>query len=106
MRALGLTQREREVVEALLHGATRTQLARRLRISEHTVADHLQSLYRKAGVAGRAELAALVYGRHYDPPRAIGVPPSPYGYFVGLDTAPGPRTPRTSSVTSDRRVRM
>ncbi|SNS26140.1 DNA-binding transcriptional regulator, CsgD family [Geodermatophilus saharensis] len=88
MRALGFTAREREVAEALLHGATRTQLARRLRTTEHTVGDHLQNLHRKAGVAGRAELAALRHGRHHEPPRAAGVPPGPYGYFVGLEAAP------------------
>jgi DNA-binding CsgD family transcriptional regulator len=88
MRALGFTAREREVTEALLHGATRTQLARRLRMSEHTAGDHLRSLYRKAGVTGRAELAAVLYGQHYEPPRSAGVPPSPYGFFVGVQ--PGP----------------
>lgn len=103
MRALGFSAREREVAEGLLHGATRTHLARRLRMTEHTVGDHLQSLYRKAGVAGRAELAALLYGRHYEPPRASGVPPGPYGYFVGLDSAPGSGT--TVDGTTPRRVR-
>jgi DNA-binding CsgD family transcriptional regulator len=85
MRALGLTPRERELAEGLLHGASRARLARRLGTTEHTVGDHLQQVYRKAGVAGRAELAALLYGRHYEQPRAAGVPPSPYGYFVGAD---------------------
>ncbi|MDX6367413.1 MAG: hypothetical protein QOK30_2489 [Nocardioidaceae bacterium] len=85
MRALGFTRRERQVAEELLRGASRTQLARRLSLSEHTVGDHLHSLYRKAGVSGRAELAALLFGRHYLPPRSAGVPPSPYGYFVGLE---------------------
>jgi DNA-binding CsgD family transcriptional regulator len=87
MRALGFTARERQVAEALLGGATRSQLARRLRISEHTAGDHLQALYRKAGVAGRAELAALLYGGWYEQRRAAGVPPSPYGWF-----ADGPAT--------------
>jgi DNA-binding CsgD family transcriptional regulator len=82
MRAVGFTAREREVAEALLNGASRTQLARRLRVSEHTVGDHLQNLYRKAGVTGRAELAALLYGRWYEGPRSAGIPPSPYGWFV------------------------
>jgi DNA-binding CsgD family transcriptional regulator len=84
MRAVGFTAREREVAEALLQGATRRQIARRAGASEHTVGDHLRSLYRKAGVSGRAELAALLYDRHYATPRATGTPPSPYGYFVGM----------------------
>ena len=104
MRGLGFTSREREVAEGLLRGATRTQLARRLRMAEHTVGDHLQNLYRKAGVAGRAELAALLYGLHYEQPRASGVPPSPYGYFVGLASAPGAGVPVDG--TTRRRVPM
>jgi DNA-binding CsgD family transcriptional regulator len=89
MRALSFTARERQVTEALLQGASRTQLARRLQMSEHTVGDHLRTLYRKAGVTDRGELAALLYGRHYEPPRSAGVPPSPYGYFVTADRASG-----------------
>ena len=104
MRGLGFTSREREVAEGLLHGATRTQLARRLRMAEHTVGDHLQSLYRKAGVVGRAELAALLYGLHYEQPRASGVPPSPYGYFVGRAATSGAEAPVGG--TAQRRVRM
>ena len=103
MRALGFTSREREVAEGLLQGATRTQLARRLRMTEHTVGDHLQNLYRKAGVVGRAELAALLYGLHYEPPRSAGVPPGPYGYFVGIASPPGTEAPL--GVTAQRRVR-
>jgi DNA-binding CsgD family transcriptional regulator len=87
MRAFAFTPRERQVTEALLQGASRTQLARRLQLSEHTVGDHLRTLYRKAGVTGRGELAALLYGRHYEPPRSAGVPPGPYGYFVGSEPA-------------------
>jgi DNA-binding CsgD family transcriptional regulator len=104
MRTLGFTRREREVAEGLLHGASRTQLARRLCMTEHTLGDHLQNLYRKAGVAGRAELAALLYGHHYEPPRSAGVPPSPYGYFVGLDVAPVPHASQATG-TSHSRVR-
>jgi DNA-binding CsgD family transcriptional regulator len=89
MRALGLTAREREVAEAVLQGTPRRALARRLGIGEHTAGDHLAALYRKAGVAGRAELAALLYGEHYEQPRAEGVPPSPYGFFA----AGGVRSP-------------
>ena len=90
MRALGLTSREREVVEGLLHGASRTQLARRLRTTEHTVGDQLQSVYRKAGVAGRAELAALLYGHHYEPPRAAGVPRARTATSSAWTPHPGP----------------
>ena len=105
MRALGFTSRERELAEELLHGASRAQLARRLRMTEHTVGDHLQNLYRKAGVVGRAELAALLYGRHYESPRSSGVPPSPYGHFVGLDAGRASPPPQRRA-TPESRVRM
>jgi DNA-binding CsgD family transcriptional regulator len=83
MHAVGFTPRERAAAELLLAGRSRTQIARLLDVSTNTVGDHLRQVYRKAGVASRGELAAFLYGRYYEQPRAEQVPPSPYGYFVG-----------------------
>jgi DNA-binding CsgD family transcriptional regulator len=83
MHAVGFTPRERAATELLLAGRSRTQIARLLDVSTHTVGDHLRQVYRKAGVASRGELAAFLYRRYYERPRAEHVPPSPYGYFVG-----------------------
>ena len=55
-----LTEREREVVRALLHhdGAGSRDLAERLRISEHTLRNHFTAIYRKLGVTNRTGLFA------------------------------------------------
>jgi two-component system response regulator DesR len=50
-----LTEREREVLEAVASGATNREIAQRLFLSPHTVKEHTSSLYRKLGVRNRAE---------------------------------------------------
>lgn len=80
--ALGLTAREREVVEQVLAGRSTRQAARALAISPWTVQDHLKAVFAKAGVASRGELAALLHYDHYQPRVARGVPPGPYGWFL------------------------
>ncbi|MFE0021137.1 helix-turn-helix transcriptional regulator [Amycolatopsis sp. NPDC059021] len=56
----GITARERQVIGCLLDGAAAKQVARRLEMSVHTVHDHLKAVHRKFGVAGRAELLAVL----------------------------------------------
>ncbi|RYP85266.1 hypothetical protein EKO23_13520 [Nocardioides guangzhouensis] len=84
MEGLGFTARERQVTESLLQGLSRRMIASAVGVSEATLGDHLKQVYRKADVTSRSELAALLYGRYYERPRAQGVPPGPYGYFAGL----------------------
>ena len=62
-----LTAREREVVYAVTQGLSFKQAARRIGVAPSTVANHLYRVYRKLGVHGRTELAALVYP-HKDEP--------------------------------------
>jgi len=50
-----LTEREREVLEAVASGATNREIAERLFLSPHTVKEHTSSLYRKLGARNRAE---------------------------------------------------
>jgi two-component system response regulator DesR len=50
-----LTDREREVLEAIASGATNREIAAMLFLSPHTVKEHSSSLYRKLGVRNRAE---------------------------------------------------
>jgi DNA-binding NarL/FixJ family response regulator len=51
-----LTDRESEIVESLIVGATAREVARELRLSFHTVRTHIRNIYQKLGVANRIEL--------------------------------------------------
>jgi DNA-binding CsgD family transcriptional regulator len=55
-----LTERENEIVPLLLKGMTYRAIAAALFISENTVKSHVKSIYAKAGVGTRMELANLV----------------------------------------------
>jgi DNA-binding NarL/FixJ family response regulator len=50
-----LSDREREVLEAIASGATNREIAGTLYLSPHTIKEHTSSLYRKLGVRNRAE---------------------------------------------------
>ncbi len=55
----GLTPSERDVAVELLKGRSHKEIAARSGRSERTVRQHAVSAYAKAGVGGRAELAAF-----------------------------------------------
>jgi DNA-binding NarL/FixJ family response regulator len=50
-----LSEREREVLEAIAGGATNREIAGTLFLSPHTIKEHTSTLYRKLGVRNRAE---------------------------------------------------
>ena len=50
----GLTDREIAVLRVVAEGLTNAQVATRLHLSEHTVAAHLRSIFRKTEVASRS----------------------------------------------------
>lgn len=54
-RALGLTPREREILEHLAKGASNKEIARTLGVSPNTIKTHVASLYLKLGVSGRGK---------------------------------------------------
>jgi len=54
----GLTERESQVAVECLRGKKNLEIAERLRISVETVNKHLDKVYQKASVRGRAELAS------------------------------------------------
>jgi DNA-binding CsgD family transcriptional regulator len=65
LKAYGLTPREQEVAQLILRGATTVQSAQRLKISPHTIGDHLKSIFEKTGARTRGELSAtLFFGEH------------------------------------------
>ncbi len=55
-----LTEREREIAVLVAAGRASRSIAEHLVISERTVETHIASVYRKLGVANRAQLAALL----------------------------------------------
>ena len=55
--ASGLTDREREVLDLLVSGATNPEIADRLFLSRKTVERHVSNVLAKVGVRNRAELA-------------------------------------------------
>ncbi len=56
---LGLTQREREVLDLVAAGRTNRQIADALFISSKTASVHVSNILAKLGVANRGEAAAL-----------------------------------------------
>jgi DNA-binding NarL/FixJ family response regulator len=52
---LGLSERERSVLELMSSGSTNPEIAAELHLSKHTVKEHTSSLYRKLGVRNRTE---------------------------------------------------
>lgn len=58
-----LTARERDVLGLICEGATDAEMAERLRLSRHTIRNHLSSLYRKIGVTHRGAAAVCARAR-------------------------------------------
>jgi DNA-binding NarL/FixJ family response regulator len=53
--ALGLSARERAVLELMASGATNPEIAAELHLSKHTIKEHTSAVYRKLGVRNRTE---------------------------------------------------
>ncbi|MDC8830266.1 helix-turn-helix transcriptional regulator [Alteromonas gilva] len=56
----GLTDRELDVVELLISGASNKEIARRINMGIATLKTHLHHIYRKASVQSRTELTAQI----------------------------------------------
>lgn len=61
-RTLGLTHRESQVLRHLIAGEDTRGVARRMGVSEHTVNDHLKSMFSKSGTNSRRLLIARASG--------------------------------------------
>jgi len=61
-RACGLTPRETELLHHLLTGAATRDITRHMFVSEHTVQDHLKSIFAKTATRNRRTLLARALG--------------------------------------------
>ena len=61
MSAYGLSPREEELVKLVLRGLSTARISRTLFISEHTVQNHLRSIFEKVGVRSRGELVKRLF---------------------------------------------
>jgi DNA-binding CsgD family transcriptional regulator len=61
MSAYGLSPREEEIVKLVARGLSTTRISRTLFISEHTVQNHLRSVFEKVGVRSRGELVKQLF---------------------------------------------
>jgi DNA-binding NarL/FixJ family response regulator len=53
--SLGLSERERSVLELMASGSTNPEIAEALHLSKHTVKEHTSAVFRKLGVRNRTE---------------------------------------------------
>jgi DNA-binding CsgD family transcriptional regulator len=60
LAVLGLTPRQQEIASRVLLGASNKRIAGELDLTEQTVKDHINAIFRKLGIHHRAELAARV----------------------------------------------
>jgi DNA-binding CsgD family transcriptional regulator len=75
--AWGLTPAEKDVALLLLKGYAHKEAASLTKRSERTIRQHAVSLYRKSGLAGRAELAAFFFEDILLPSATSARPQSP-----------------------------
>jgi DNA-binding NarL/FixJ family response regulator len=66
----GLTARETEVLVLIAEGLSNQEIARRLHVSTATVKTHINNLFAKTGVNGRAQAVRYAYGKGLVQPSA------------------------------------
>lgn len=81
MSAYGLTEQERTISGLVLHGLSTRAISQTLHITEHTIQDHLKSIFDKTGVRSRRALVATVLRQQYLPRAKAGERPGPSGYY-------------------------
>lgn len=62
--AMGLSERELQVVQAVISDGTESAIARKLGISTHTVHAHLDRIHKKLGVTDRVGLVVRVFAEY------------------------------------------
>lgn len=72
---LGLSGRERQILEAVFDGLKDAAIGRLLSMPANTVRSHLTRLHRKLGVTNRASLLVQVFRTHLQLARTRGLEP-------------------------------
>ena len=65
LAAYGLSPREQDVARLVVRGLSTSAISETLRISPHTVQDHLKSIFDKVGVRSRRDLVGLLLARNH-----------------------------------------
>ena len=60
-REYNLSKREKEIIVLLVEGNETKEIAGRLKITTHTVENHITNIYKKIGVSNKIELFRLLY---------------------------------------------
>jgi DNA-binding CsgD family transcriptional regulator len=72
MMAYGLTKQEQVLTRLVCRGLSTRELSESLHITQHTVQDHLKSIFDKTGVRSRRELVATILQEQYLPRAMAG----------------------------------
>lgn len=56
-----LTKRENEIIELISQGYTDKQIAKKLRLSKHTVSTHTANIYRKLQAQNRMQAINILF---------------------------------------------
>jgi DNA-binding CsgD family transcriptional regulator len=94
VQAYGLSERERQVVQCVLHGLSTQEIAAELYISPYTVQEYLSAIFDNVGVRNRRELVGRVFFQQYLPRARAGTALGPNGWFAepaGMADGPTPR---------------
>lgn len=83
-------EQERSISSLVFHGHSTRAISETLHITQHTVQDHLKSIFEKTGVRSRRELVATVLRQQYLPRAKAGQHPGPSGYFPIADSGSAP----------------
>ena len=60
-----LSRREHEIASKVADGMRNREIAELLRVSEHTVKNHLFRIFERLGISNRAELILYLHSRHF-----------------------------------------
>ena len=86
----GLTPTERRIALMLLQGLSHKRMAHTTGTSERTVRQHSVAIYRKSGLAGRAELAGFFLEAILLPEDRLGAEPDPSSAGIESSAQPDP----------------